>query len=175
VSDYPPKLLAVSEASFGSILSLADGIEVPLNLTPARFAEVIAEGLSPLPELIASQTLGVFAGLFTTGPEQWASISKSIRSSGDAAAVFSRHPRLWECFGEPFDHIARMPHRLYGGISRYLYTSHPFDFQASRQRPAPWYRALLSAPGGWLFTTWVHLESGEVEATADQALGHYVE
>ena len=107
--------------------------------------------------------------------ESWNEISRCVRFSDEAAAAFCRCPPLWECFGEPFDTIAAKPHRLYGGVSRYLYTSHPLDFRPDRNRPLPWYRALLSAPGGWLFTTWVNTGSGEVEIESDQQPGHHVE
>jgi hypothetical protein len=107
--------------------------------------------------------------------EQWGRISECVRSSPEAVGAFRRFPSLWAGFGEPYKTIVLKVHRLYGGLSRFLYTSHPFDFRKDPNRPLPWYRALLSAPGGWLFNTWVHVGTGVVEVEAEQHPGNYVE
>jgi len=49
------------------------------------------------------------------------------------------------------DIVGEKVRRLYGGLSRSLYTCHPLDFRQDPNRP------LLSAPGGWLFNTWVNV------------------
>jgi hypothetical protein len=176
VSTYPPKLVRLCEADFGSVLFLNDGTKVSIDVRPARLNEALSEqGLPPLAELIESQSVGIFVGLLPMSAEQWDRIRTCISSSTEAAAIFRRFPPLWASFGEPYDIIAGKIHRLYGGLSRLLYTSHPFNFQEDPNRPLPWYRALLSAPGGWLFNTWVHLESGKVAIEANQLLGHFVE
>jgi hypothetical protein len=93
-----------------------------------------------------------------------------------AAEVFRKFPLLWANFREPYDVIVRLPHRVYGGLWEWsLYTSLPIDFGTDPNRPIPWYRALLSAPGGWLFNTWVHLETREVEVEGEQLPSHFVE
>jgi hypothetical protein len=70
---------------------------------------------------------------------------------------------MWEVFGEGYEVVVAKPHRVYGGLEQDLYTSHPFQFRGDPNRPDPWRRALLSAPGGWLFETRVQLQSGAVE------------
>jgi len=176
VSDYPPKLVRISETDFGSVLVLNDDTEVSIDVRPARLNEVMIEyGLEPLVELVSRRSVGVFVDLLAMTTEQWTRISESVRSSPEAAAALQRFPVLWASFGEPYNTIVGKVHRLYGGLSRFLYTSHPFDFRADPNRPLPWYRALLSARGGWLFNTWVHLGTGAVEIEAEQHRRHYVE
>jgi hypothetical protein len=176
VSGCPPKLMRLSETDLGSILFLDDGTQVSIDVRPARLNQAMSEhGRPPLTELIDSRSLGVFVGQLSMSAEQWDRIRECIRSSAEAADVFSRFPKLWTSFEEPYDSIAGKIHRLYGGLAEFLYTSHPFNFRDDPNRPLPWYRALLSAPGGWLFSTWVHLGTGKVKITADQQAGHYVE
>jgi len=75
-------------------------------------------------------------------------IRECICSSSEAALLFCRFPSLWENFDQPYDVIAGKVYRLYGGLDQALYTSHPFDFRPDSNRPLPWFRALLSNPGG---------------------------
>jgi hypothetical protein len=41
VSNYPPKLLKLSEAEFGSVLSLDDGTQVSVDVRPERLNEAL--------------------------------------------------------------------------------------------------------------------------------------
>jgi hypothetical protein len=174
--EYPPKLHAVEEVEFGSVLTLSDGRTVPTDVRPSRLAEAFAEyGRRPLSELLANRSLAVYADVLQTTPEEWARISRLVRTSPVAEAVLRPHPLTWDGFRESYDVVCDKPHRVYGGLDQGLYTSHPFQFRADPNRPDPWRRALLSAPGGWLFETWVELQSGEVEIAADMLMGHYVE
>jgi hypothetical protein len=176
VSNYPPKLLTVSATDFGSVLFLDDGAQVSINVCPARLNEaMIAYGLPPLAELLGGRSIGVFVGMLEMSAAQWDCIRERIRFSTQASAVFSQYASLWTSFGEPYDIIVGKVHRLYGGLSRALYTSPPLNFRPDPNRPLCWYRALLSAPGGWLFNTSVSLDTGEVEIEADQLPGHFVE
>src|SRR5262249_36669942 len=117
----------------------------------------------------------VFADIFDMGQDAWARISHLVRASSAAETILRQHPTVWDGFHEPYDVILAEPHRVYGGLGYALYTSHPFKFREDPNRPDPWRRALLSAPGGWLFEAWVELQTGEVEITADRLQGHYVE
>jgi hypothetical protein len=174
--ESPPKLLGIEETEFGSILTLSDGRRVPTDVRPSRLAEAFAEYSSrSLTELLASRSLSVFAGLFHTSQDDWTRISRLVRAALAAEAILRRHPRVWDGFHEPYDVILAKPHRVYGGLDQALYTAHPFQFRQDPNRPAAWRRALLSAPGGWLFEVWVELQTGEVEVTADRLQGHYVE
>jgi hypothetical protein len=98
--------------------------------------------------LLERRAIGVFVGLFSVNSEQWDRICECIGSSTKAAAMLTRFPSLWRNFEEPYDLVLEKAHRLYGGLSQCLYTSHPFDFQVGASRPRPWYRALLSASDG---------------------------
>lgn len=174
--EYPPKLHAVEEAKFGSVLTLSDGRTVPIDVRPSRLAEAFAEYSSrSLAELVAGRTLAVFADSLQTTPDEWARVSHLVRTSPAAEAVLRQHPPLWDGFRDPYDVVLAKPHRVYGGLAQGLYTSHPFQVRADPNRPDPWRRALLSAPGGWLFETWVEVQSGRVEIAADMLPGHYVE
>lgn len=176
MSGYPPKLYAIEEATFGSVLALSDGRTVPIDVAPSRLAEAIAECSSrSLAELLARRSLGVFADAFQTSPDEWARISQLVRTSPAAEAALRGHPSTWGGFQEPYEVILAKPHRVYGGLDQGLYTSHPFQFRADPNRPDTWRRSLLSAPGGWLFETWVDLESGTVEVAAHMLPGHFVE
>jgi hypothetical protein len=176
MSDYPPKLLKLCEADFGSVLFLNDGRQVSVDVRPSRLNAALCEyGLPPLTESIAYGGLGVFVGYIQMAAAEWDRISDCLRSSSKAQAMFSQFPTLWASFYEPYSAIAVKVHRLYGGLSRSLYTSFPIDFRIDPNRPLPWYRALLSAKGGWLFNTWVHLKRGKVEIEAGQFAGHFVE
>lgn len=173
---YPPKLLGIKETVFGSLLTLSDGRRVPIDVRPPRLAEALAEYSSrPLDELLASRSLSVFADIFHTSQDDWTRISHLVRAASAAEAILRRHPTVWDGFHESYEVILGKPHRVYGGLEQALYTSHPFQFRQDPNRPAPWRRALLSAPGGWLFEVWVELQAGEVEVTADILHGHYVE
>jgi hypothetical protein len=175
--NYPPKLLRVSEADGGSVLLLEDDGQVAVDVRPARLNEAFLQyGLAPLEDLITARTVGVFVGMSHMTTEQWDRIRECIRSSAVAAEVFRKFPPLWANFREPYDVIVGLPHRVYGGLSKWsLYTSLPVDFGTDPNRPIPWCRALLSASGGWLFNTWVHLETGEAEVVGEQLPGHYIE
>jgi hypothetical protein len=175
--NYPPKLLRVSEADCGSVLHLEDDGQVAVDVRPARLNEAfLQDGLPPLEDLIAAGKLGVFVGMPHMNSEQWDRIRECVRSSAVAAEVFRKFPLLWANFRESYDVIVELPHRVYGGLSEWsLYTSLPINFATDPNRPIPWYRALLSAPGGWLFNTWVHLQTGEIEILSDQHPGHFVE
>jgi hypothetical protein len=176
MSEYPPKLHAVEEAEFGSVLTLSDGRRVATDVRPARLTEAFAEYSSrSLAELVAKRSLAVFADALQTAPDEWARISHLLRSSPGTQAVLLRHPTTWDGLRQPYDVVLAKPHRVYGGLDQGLYTSHPFQFRADPNRSDPWRRALLSAPGGWLFEAWVELQSGEVEVAGHSLPGHYVE
>jgi hypothetical protein len=174
--EYPPKLHAVEEAGFGSVLVLSDGRAVPTDVRPTRLAGAFAEYSSrSLAELLARRSLAVFADALQTTPDEWARISHLVRTSQAAEAVLRGHPSTWDVFREPYEAVLAKPHRVYGGLDQGLYTSHRFQFRTDPNRPEPWRRALLSAPGGWLFESRVELQSGRVEIAAQQMPGHYVE
>jgi hypothetical protein len=173
---YPPKLYAIEEAEFGSVLALSDGRTVPIDVRPSRLAEAFADYSSrSLAEQLAQRSLDVFADAFETSPDEWARISHLVRTSPAAEAALRDHPSTWGAFQDPYEEILARPHRVYGGLGQGLYTSHPFRFRANPNRPDPWRRSLLSAPGGWLFETWIELQSGWVEIAAHMLPGHYVE
>src|SRR5262249_39598429 len=121
------------------------------------------------------RSVGVFVGQLMMTAEQWDAIRMCVTSSAEGVATLSRFPLLWASFDVPFCNIAARAHRLYGGLSRFLYTSHPIDFREDPNRPLPWYRACLSAPGGWLCVTWANLGTGKVEIELEQQPGHFVE
>jgi len=176
MSSYPPKLVCICSAPFGSLLSLDDGTHVAIDVRPDRLDALLRDnGHEHLHTLIESQCLGVFAGHLSMTNGDWDKIGACVRSSTDAARILSRFPLLWASFWEPYQNIVRKVHRLYGGLSRCLYTSYPVDFRCDPNRPPPWFRALLNAPSGWLFQTWVHLGTRKVEVEQQRAPGHFVE
>jgi hypothetical protein len=137
MSNYPPKLLEVSEADCGSVLRLEDGGQVAVDVRPARLKEAILQyGLPSLEDLIAARTLGVFVGMPHMTTEQWDRIRECIRSSPVATGVLSSVPPLWASFREPYAVVVGRPHRVYGGLSEWaLYTSLPIDFGTDPNRP----------------------------------------
>jgi hypothetical protein len=63
MAEYPPKLQAVEESPFGSILTLSDGSRVPIDVRQSRLDEVLTEYSSrSLSELVSSRSLGVYVG-----------------------------------------------------------------------------------------------------------------
>src|SRR5262245_52963177 len=147
MTEYPPKLVSIEEAEFGSVLSLSDDRRVPIDVRPPRLAEAWGEYSSrPLAELLAGRSLPVFADIFDMGQDAWARISRLVRASSAAETILRQHPTVWDGFHEPYDVISAEPHRVYGGLDYALYTSHPFKFREDPNRPDPWCRALLSAP-----------------------------
>jgi hypothetical protein len=176
MGDYPPKLVQIVATAFGSLLTLSDGREFPINISPDRLSEaLVAYERPPLSELLVARCLGVFADTWATAAEDWQRISAIVRASSVAAAALREAPSVWLMFSQPAAFVRELPQRVYGGMAQALYTSHPFQFLPDPNRHTPWCRGLLSASGGRLFNTWVHLGSGEVEVESDVLLGHYVE
>jgi len=181
VSHYPPKLIGLSETDIGSILLLDDGTQVAIDVRRQRLDEVLKHeplteyGALSLDDLLKRRSVGVFVGQLVLTAEQWDTIRAAIRSSAEGAAALSQFPSLWASFNEPFSTVAARAHRLHGGLSRFVYTSHPIDFREDPIRPLPWYRACLSAPGGWLLITWANVRTGKVEIEAEQHPGHFIE
>lgn len=174
--EYPPKLLNIEEADFGSVLNLSDGRNVPINVRPPRLAEALAEYHSrTLTEMLAARSLAVFADVLQTREEEWRTISNLIRTSSTAETILRQHATVWSTFQEPYNVILVKPHRTYGGLQKSLYTSHPFHFRDDPNRPPPWRRALLNAPGGWLFEVWADLQACQVQVSAHLLQGHFVE
>ncbi len=181
MSDYPPKLIGLSETDLGSILLLDDGTHVTIDVPPKRLGEVLKNemlteyGAISLDDLVNRGSVGVFVEQLLMTTELWDAIRDCIRSSAEGAAAFNRFHLVWASFNEPYSSIATRPHRLYRGLSRFLYTSYPIDFRDDPNRPLPWYRACLSVAGGWLCNTWVNLGTRHVEVEAEQHPGHFVE
>jgi hypothetical protein len=176
MSEYPPRLVQVSATAFGSLLALSDSRVIPINISPARLNQALVEyGRPALAEFLAGQSLGVFADTWETATADWDRISAAILTSALAAAAFGQVPAVWEVCGQSVSVVRDLPQRVYGGLGQALYTSHPFQFRPDPNRPAPWVRGLLSASGGRLFNTWVHLGSGQIEVDVDVLMGHFVE
>jgi hypothetical protein len=176
MGEYPPKLMQVATTAFGSLLTLSDGREVPINISPDCLSRaLVANERPPLSELLANRSLDVFAGMWETTAEEWQRIGDLVRASPVAAAALGEAPSVGEVFGQPVAFVHELPQRVYGGLEQALYTSHPFEFRRDPNRPAPWYRGLLSATGGRLFNIWVHLAGGEVEVEMGVRMGHFLE
>lgn len=176
MGDYPPKLVRIAATTFGSLLTLSDGREVPIDIGPDRVNQALmAYQRPPLSELLAAQSLDVFADTWKTTPDDWQRISAVVRASRVAAAALRLAPSVWEVFVQPVSLVRELPQRVYGGLAQGLYTSHQFQFRPDPNRPTPWHRGLLSAPSGRLFNTWVHLESGKVEVESGVLVGHFLE
>lgn len=176
MGDYPPKLVTVAATAFGSLLTLSDGRKVPIDIGPNRLSQALVAYERPsLTELLTARSLGVYADTWETTAEEWLRISATVRASRVAEAAFRQAPSVWEVFGQPAVLVRELPQRVYGGLAQALYTSHPFQLRPDPNRPAPWCRGLLSASGGRLFNTWVHLGGGQVEVESDVQVGHYVE
>jgi hypothetical protein len=173
---YPPKLLDVEEAEFGSVLTLSEGRRVPIDIGPTRLAEAFtAYGSPTMAETLAERSLAVFADVLQTSDEEWAAISRLVQKTRTAEMVLRPHRLVWSGFHDSYDVIMAKPHRVYGGLGHALYTSHPFHFHDDPNRPVGWRRALLNAPGGWLFEARVHLQSCQVEIAAHVLHGHFLE
>ncbi|MFO0968786.1 MAG: hypothetical protein U0793_24795 [Gemmataceae bacterium] len=181
MSHYPPKLIGLSGTDLGSLLFLDDGTQVTIDVRLSRLNEVLKSellteyGALSLHDLVKRHSVDVFVGQLLMTADRWDTVRDRIRSSVRAGTTLSRFPLLWASFDESYGTIAARAHRLYGGLSRSLYTSCPIDFREDPNRPLPWYRALLSAAGGWLCNTWVNLGTGTVEIEAEQHPGHFVE
>lgn len=176
MGNYPPKLERIIGTPFGSLLILSDGREVPINISAGRLSQaLVGFGRPPLDELLASRSLAIYADHWETTAEEWGEVSTAVRASPVAATAFGDVPPIWGTFGQPAVVVRGLPHRVYGGLEQALYTSHPFHFRSDPNRPAPWVRALLGAPGGRLINTWVHRASGRVEVVSDVLPGHYLE
>ncbi len=176
MSEYPPKLVRVTETVVGSILALSDGRNVPIDIALTRLSQALTDHeRPPLSELLADKSLGVYAANWETTGEQWLQISTRVLTSTVAAVAFGEVSSIWDVFGRSAAVVRELPQRVYGGLSQALYTVHPFQFRLDPNRPAPWMRGLLSAPGGLLFNIWVHLDSGEIDIEAEVLWGHYIE
>jgi hypothetical protein len=176
MSEYPPKLVQVTATTFGSLLTLSDGREVPIEVSPDCLNQALLAARSPpLSELLAARSHSVFADTWQTATADWQQISDVVRASPLAATTFRQTPSLWEKLGQPAVLIRDLPHRVYGGLEISLYTSHPFQFVGDPNRSAPWVYALLHASGGRLFKTWVHPVRGQVEIETGTSLGHFLE
>ena len=175
--NYPPRLVNITAADRGSILLLDDSSRVIVDVSPERLdAAIVAQGASPLAQLVADQSLGVYVDTLDMTAEVWDRVSSHLCRSPHAAEAVEPFRALWAAVHAPYPVVAEMPQRVYGGITHWsMYTSCPINFRGDPNRPAPWRRALLSDRGGWLFQTWVHLEGGQVEIEAFQRPGHYVE
>lgn len=176
MKEYPPKLVEVAESDFGSVMTLSDSCIVPINIRPERLDTALREFERPsLRELLASHSLGVYADSWQTPERDWERVSEIVRTAPVAVATFRDFPGIWRVFGQPAAVVRQLPQSVYGGLDQALYTSHPFQFRVDPNRPAPWYRALLNAAGGWVFETWVHLALGHVEIRGEVLPGHFVE
>lgn len=176
MSDYPPKLVQIAPTAFGSLLTPSDGRGVPINVGPDRLGKALAAyHRPPLVELVAAHSLHVYADTWRTTDEDWQRVSAIVHRSPVAAGALRQAPSVWDVFGQPAVVVRGLPQRVYGGLEQGLYPSHPFGFGPDPNRPAPWVRGLLSAPGGRLFTTWVRLDGGRVEVEGGIVQGHFVE
>lgn len=176
MGDYPPKLIQVAATTFGSLLTLSDGREVPIDIGPDRLNQALLDyERPPLSELLETRSLAVFAGAWEMTDEDWQRVSAIIRASPVAAAALRQAPSVWDVFDQSAAFVRALPQRVYGGLAQAIYTSHSFQFRPDPNRPARWCRGLLSASGGRLFNTWVHLGNGEVEIETDALVGHFVE
>jgi hypothetical protein len=176
MGDYPPKLIGVTQTSSGAILALSDGRAIPTDIGPDRLNQALeACGRPPLDELLAASSLAVFADRWDTMDSDWDRICAAIVASPVANAAFNQIPSVWAAFHQPATLVGMLPQRVYGGLDQALYTSHRFHFRTDPNRPFLWRRSLLSAPGGRIFNTWVHMDHGQVEVEAAVLPGHFVE
>ncbi|MFL5327537.1 MAG: hypothetical protein ACJ8C4_01370 [Gemmataceae bacterium] len=176
MTEYPPKLVEVTETEFGAVLALNDGRSVPINIRPERLDQSLRAYQRPsLRELLASRSLSVYADTWQTLDGDWERVSEIILASPVAMTKLQDFPGIWRVSGQPSAAVRDMPQRVYGGLDRALYTSHAFQFRENPNRSAPWCRGLLNAQGGWIFETWVHLGSGQVEIVGGVLQGHFVE
>jgi hypothetical protein len=170
-------LIKVSAVEGGSALLLDDGHLLMVDVSPERLdAAIIGQGCSPLIELIAARSLGVYVGMREMTADRWERVGRHLCRSAKFTALLEPFPDLLNAFQLPFSVIEKMAQRVYGGITdRSIYTSHPIDFRPDPNRNCSWLRGLLNARDGWLFETWVNLDTGEVEIEVFQLAGHFVE
>jgi len=174
--DYPPKLAQVTETAFGSLLTLSDGSAVPINISPARLRQAIQEQRPPeLAGYFTPEPLGVYRDEWLLTPEEWDQIRAIVLASRVVANALREASATWNLFFQPASAVRDLPRRVYGGLSKAIYTSHPFQFRIGFSRPVPWLYSQLNASGGRLFRLHVHLERGEVEVERHVKMGHYVE
>ena len=194
VSNYPPKLIRLSETDTGSILFLDDGMQVAVDVRPSSLDGALTEyGNLPLAALVESRSLGCLCG----------PVPYDSRAMG-------RHPKMyphlnqersaWHFVGfHRFGHASTSPttasrqssSAIRGIVTRPLHEpSHRFSGGAqspialvSRASQRNWrlfphrgcYRACLNAPGGWLCDIGVNLGTGNVKIEVGKQPGHYVE
>jgi hypothetical protein len=121
MGDYPPKLVQVTATAFGSLLTLSDGREIPINVSPDRLSQVfLAYERPPLREVLAARSLGVYADTWVTTVEDWQQISAIVRASPVAMAAFRQAPCIWEVFSQPAAFVRELPQRVYGGLEQAL-------------------------------------------------------
>jgi hypothetical protein len=158
------------------VLTLSDGRSTPINIAPERLDQALKEFQRPsLEEMVASRSLAVYADSWQTPEHEWERISQIIQMNPIAAAKLGEFPCIWSVWGQPAAVVRELPQRVYGGLDQALYTLHPFQFREDPNRPPPWRRALLSAVGGWVFTTSVDLDLGCVEVAGEVLAGHFVD
>jgi hypothetical protein len=173
---YPPKLVQIERATCGSLLRLSDNRDVLIDVPPERLNQALLECRKiPLSDLVEGQSLEVFADDRKVTEEDWDKIRAYLLASTVARDVFRDIPSIWQSFREPMTFVRDLPHRVYVGLEHALYTSHPFQFQTDPNRSAQWRYGLLSASGGRLFMTWVHLNRGNVEIESDVRKCHFLE
>lgn len=176
MSDHEPKLVSVTEAAFGSLLTLSDGRVIPINISPTRLREAIHEAR---PAMLAAyfqpEPLGVYADDWLVASEDWDRICAIMQSSHTAARAFGHVPAIWDGFSLPASVVRNLPQRVYGGLWGGIYTSLSFNFKTDSNRSVPWVYAQLHASEGRLFQTWVNMKNGKVEVECGVRMGHYVE
>lgn len=175
MTEYPPKLVEVTESKFGSVLTLSDSRMVPINIRPERLDRALRDFERPsLIEFLASRSLGVFADSWQTSERDWVRVSEIVRTSPIAMKKLKDFSSIWRVFGQSALVVRELPQRVYGGLDQALYTSHAFQFREDPYRRDPWRRALLNTTGGWVFEIRVHLGSGSVEIVGEVLQGHFV-
>jgi hypothetical protein len=79
MTEYPPKLVKVTDCDFGALLTLSDGRTLPINIRSERLNRAFREYERPsLGELLTSRSLTVFADTWQTPDADWDRVRRII-------------------------------------------------------------------------------------------------
>ena len=169
-------LVAVNTANYGSVLVLKSGQEVPINLRRERLNEALIErNLKPLDQILSEKSMIVYPAEFLMTLDEWHMISAIIRMSPDVETTFQGFPSLRQAFSEPYPAIVKKHSRVYGNMTKGIYTFSPIDFHPDSGRGMNWYFGILSYKGGWLIKTRVNLNTEKDEIETEHRPGYFIE
>lgn len=179
----PAKLTHAEDHSSGCVFLLNDARRISVDVSYADIDRYLTvHGFPSLETVARSGKADVYTLPIRMTRTDWLEISNILTTSDVAQLSLANFPALSAGLQLEFDVIESLPQRLYGGIgepalgvSPTFYLSHQIDFTASTDRGDNWRYALLSHRGGYLFKTYVNIQSRAVEIDNGLLDNHFVE